>query len=510
ISDRSITSLDGRSDEIDMTEQHSQVNENFMLKRCYNGLKRTNAMGVKYQHFDIFNTWYTCIPRSRLHSIPSKYMNFALACSKSGFRYLEETMKWDYKRHHVQAYSDEDFAKQKRTVALHTTEAEYMALSMMVQEVVHLRQLLEKLKMKQQEGSKVFVDNESTKKLAKIPQLQSRTKHITSMTKTQALLQAIAAAPEGGTSASINGEDEDGALEDYGQPNPAGVSLLRRGFGGRPFMDAFAGPAHTILTISVSDHIREPQSAAEAMRSDHWVEWRAAMDKELVELDANATWELVDAPNGANIVTSKWLRQGDVPNAYLKSALDKSIYLKPPIGTTSLNDGRVWLLLKGLNGLKQSGNGAVRILGLNVGDIFVVSEVALVSRILVRPENAKESRSSLRMASFFINTRRSRTYERNLGWLTANHWHIILDIQLHTPGYHYVLSRFVYFSRATHWNGVKRILCYFKCTSSHGLLYKFGYGVISKLLPVIYPDANWAGDTSTAKSTSGAVLQINR
>ncbi|KAF4036190.1 hypothetical protein GN244_ATG11773 [Phytophthora infestans] len=41
------------------------------------------------------------------------------------------------------------------------------------------------------------------------------------------------AAPEGGTSASINGEDEDGALEDYGQPNPAGVSLLRRGFGGR-------------------------------------------------------------------------------------------------------------------------------------------------------------------------------------------------------------------------------------------------------------------------------------
>ncbi|KAF4037376.1 Reverse transcriptase (RNA-dependent DNA polymerase) [Phytophthora infestans] len=86
------------------------------------------------------------------------------------------------------------------------------------------------------------------------------------------------------------------------------------------------------------------------------------------------------------------LRQGDVPNAYLKSALDKSIYLKPPIGTTSLNDGRVWLLLKGLYELKQSGkaristlpNGPLILLsatkwsnsnlGLNVGDIFVVSQ----------------------------------------------------------------------------------------------------------------------------------------
>ncbi|KAF4037377.1 hypothetical protein GN244_ATG10606 [Phytophthora infestans] len=73
-----------------------------------------------------------------------------------------------------------------------------MALSMMVQEVVHLRQLLEKLKLKQQEGSEVFVDNESTKNPA------------TSNSGTSE------AAPEGGTNASINGEDEDGVLEDYG------------------------------------------------------------------------------------------------------------------------------------------------------------------------------------------------------------------------------------------------------------------------------------------------------
>ncbi|KAG4036495.1 hypothetical protein PC123_g27935 [Phytophthora cactorum] len=105
--------------------------------------------------------------------------------------------------HHLQAYSDADFAKRvddrksvagyltqfwgstiswssqtERTVALHTTESEYMALSMLVQEAVHLRQMLEKLKMKQQQASEVFVDNESAKKLAKNPQFHSRTKHI--------------------------------------------------------------------------------------------------------------------------------------------------------------------------------------------------------------------------------------------------------------------------------------------------------------------------------------------
>ncbi|KAG3230206.1 hypothetical protein PI124_g24695 [Phytophthora idaei] len=53
-----------------------------------------------------------------------------------------------------------------------------MALSMLVQEAVHLRQMLEKLKMKQQQASEVFVDNESAKKLAKNPQFHSRTKHI--------------------------------------------------------------------------------------------------------------------------------------------------------------------------------------------------------------------------------------------------------------------------------------------------------------------------------------------
>ncbi|KAE8965673.1 hypothetical protein PR003_g29732 [Phytophthora rubi] len=218
-------------------------------------------------------------------------------------------------------------------------------------------------------------------------------------------------------------DDEAEVPDDFGRPIPTGVPP--RVFGRREhseptdfelpqsFIDAFAGPAYAMMTIKAADHEKEPQLVAEAKRSKHWSEWKAAMDKELAELDANGTWELVEAPDGANIVTSKrvykmkfssngelgrfkarlvargftqrygidvestyspvlrisslrfivmlaaiWkvkLRQGDVPNAYLKSALDKPIYLRPPTGTTGTNDHRVWLLLKGLYGLKQSG-----------------------------------------------------------------------------------------------------------------------------------------------------------
>ncbi|GMF15431.1 unnamed protein product [Phytophthora fragariaefolia] len=104
---------------------------------------------------------------------------------------------------HLRAYADADFANRvddrksmaryltqfcgspiswscqtERTVALHTTEAEYMAVSLLVQEVVHLRQMLKELRVQQQQPSQVFMDNESAKKLASNPVFHSRTKHI--------------------------------------------------------------------------------------------------------------------------------------------------------------------------------------------------------------------------------------------------------------------------------------------------------------------------------------------
>jgi hypothetical protein len=66
----------------------------------------------------------------------------------------------------------------EKTVALHTTEGEYMALSLLVQEIVHIRQMLKELMVQQKAPTEVYVDNESAKKLASNAAFHSRTKHI--------------------------------------------------------------------------------------------------------------------------------------------------------------------------------------------------------------------------------------------------------------------------------------------------------------------------------------------
>ncbi|GMG17630.1 unnamed protein product [Phytophthora fragariaefolia] len=134
--------------------------------------------------------------------------------AKRGLRYLQEPQDWGLQLGgvqwsqqeldgHLKAFADADFenrmgdrksiagylsqfcgstiswaSQTERTVALHTTEAEYMALSFLVQEVIHLRQMLKELKVKQNNLSDVFVDNESARKLANNPEFYSRTKHI--------------------------------------------------------------------------------------------------------------------------------------------------------------------------------------------------------------------------------------------------------------------------------------------------------------------------------------------
>ncbi|GMF17028.1 unnamed protein product [Phytophthora fragariaefolia] len=133
---------------------------------------------------------------------------------KRGLRSLKETVDWGIQlgglvwsnqelTDHLRAHADADFANRvddrksvagyvtqfcgsiiswssqtEKTVALHTTEAGYMALSLLVQEVVRLRQMLKELQVLQQQPSQVFVDNESAKKLASNPVFHSRTKHI--------------------------------------------------------------------------------------------------------------------------------------------------------------------------------------------------------------------------------------------------------------------------------------------------------------------------------------------
>jgi hypothetical protein len=68
--------------------------------------------------------------------------------------------------------------KKQETVALSSTEAEYMAATLATQEAVWLRNLLQDMNFKQNEATTIFEDNQGCIKLSKDATDHSRTKHI--------------------------------------------------------------------------------------------------------------------------------------------------------------------------------------------------------------------------------------------------------------------------------------------------------------------------------------------
>ncbi|KAJ1590286.1 hypothetical protein NDA12_005871 [Ustilago hordei] len=150
----------------------------------------------------------------------------------------------------------------------------------------------------------------------------------------------------------------------------------------------------------------------EALASNDAQQWQEAICKELDGLKAMGTWEIVDIPPNANLINSKiilWLKlnansilvrhkarliaqgftqqegidfeetfapvaplstirallslavecdwevhQLDIMMAYLNSMLKHTIYMKPPEGT-KVPDGKAYQVIKGLYGLRQSG-----------------------------------------------------------------------------------------------------------------------------------------------------------
>ncbi len=124
------------------------------------------------------------------------------------FRYLRGTsdLKLHYTRskiHEIKGFSDADWAsdvdkrrsctgyvfqlsnaavtwcsKRQHTVALSSTEAEYMAISAAIQEGIWLKQLGDELDPTLRKPVELFCDNESTIKLTKLDAYRPRTKHI--------------------------------------------------------------------------------------------------------------------------------------------------------------------------------------------------------------------------------------------------------------------------------------------------------------------------------------------
>ena len=69
-------------------------------------------------------------------------------------------------------------SKKQSVVAMSSCEAEYIALSSCAREAVWLRRLLADLGERQEEPTRILVDNTSAIALARNPEFHARTKHI--------------------------------------------------------------------------------------------------------------------------------------------------------------------------------------------------------------------------------------------------------------------------------------------------------------------------------------------
>ena len=64
---------------------------------------------------------------------------------------------------------------------------------------------------------------------------------------------------------------------------------------------------YVFAAVIASSEAFEPRSLAEAKCQLEWSPWEDAIKEELATLKVTGTWELVDAPGGANVVGSKWV-----------------------------------------------------------------------------------------------------------------------------------------------------------------------------------------------------------
>ena len=165
--------------------------------------------------------------------------------------------------------------------------------------------------------------------------------------------------------------------------------------------------------VNLTLNQKEPTSVSEAMNSKDKEKWLDAMNKEMVSLQKNGVWDLVELPKGRKLVGSKWvfkvkvdadgtieqhkarlvaqgfsqiygmdydetfcpvvrpesvrtviafaaknkmnLHQMDVSTAFLNGVLEEEVYMKPPEGFVKPGEENlVCRLKKSIYGLKQS------------------------------------------------------------------------------------------------------------------------------------------------------------
>jgi hypothetical protein len=95
-------------------------------------------------------------------------------------------------------------------------------------------------------------------------------------------------------------------LPQLNNPEPAPVNDEEVDVGKFGMAADFVDEYCMIAEMSESEAL-EPRNLKEARSRPDWLMWEKAIHEELAVLKAAGTWELVDAPAGANVVGSKWV-----------------------------------------------------------------------------------------------------------------------------------------------------------------------------------------------------------
>ncbi|KAL8116794.1 hypothetical protein AgCh_023088 [Apium graveolens] len=269
--------------------------------------------------------------------------------------------------------------------------------------------------------------------------------------------------------------------------------------------------------------VGEPETFEEAMKHDIW---QQAMEEEMHMIEKFKTWELVDKPEGREIIGLKWIYktklnqngeiqkykarlvakgftqkvgidfsetlspvarletirtlialaaqkrwknfQLDVKSAFLNEKLDEEVYVEQPQG----NDKTM------MQGFKEHMMKAYEMSDLGLLHCFLGVEVTQKPEgILVSPKRVDSSPY--------------RSLVGSLLYLTATRPDIMFVPTL--------LSRFKQNPSQIHFGAAKRILRYLQGTLDYDICYKAG----KNLNLIAYSDSDWAGSIDDMKSTSG-------
>ncbi|KAL4029945.1 hypothetical protein IC575_008173 [Cucumis melo] len=221
------------------------------------------------------------------------------------------------------------------------------------------------------------------------------------------------------------------------------------------------------------------------------------------------------------------LLQMDVKNAFLNGTLSEEVYMKPPLGTSS-PPHKVCLLRRALYGLKQAPRAwfatfsstitqlgftssphdtalftrhtpqGIVLLLLYVDDMIITGNdphaISDLQHYLGQHFEMKDLGSLNYFLGLEVSRRSDGLYRQLVGsliYLTVTRPDIAYAV--------HIVSQFMAAPRTIHFTAVLRILRYVKGTLGHGLQFSSQ----SSLVLSGYSDADWAGDPTDRRSTTG-------